>query len=115
MMAEKLHVLPRPLPAAERKITAKKPDGDFIRETDSEPEGIWEVSVAGTRPSSGSWSGPPGDGAASVFRSIMPDVELGGDQGRVIHAQPQAAPLLCPSRLLSAPLGAETGSQHLPP
>lgn len=51
MMAEKLHVLPRPLPAAERKITAKKPDGDFIRETDSEPEGIWEVSVAGTRPS----------------------------------------------------------------
>lgn len=46
-------MLLRPLPAAERKITARKPDGDFIRETDSEPEGIWEVSVAGIR-SSGS-------------------------------------------------------------
>lgn len=56
MMAEKLRVLPRPLPAAERKITAKKPDGDFIRETDSELEGFWEVSVAGIS-SSGSPEG----------------------------------------------------------
>lgn len=53
MKAEKLRVLPRPLPAAGRKISAKRPDGDFICETDSEPEGIWEVSVGGVR-SSGS-------------------------------------------------------------
>lgn len=67
--AGRLRELPRAPPAALRKPTAaKKPDGagDCIGATDTEPEAVWEESVARTccpvAPRSGSWSGSRGPG-----------------------------------------------------
>lgn len=114
MVAGRLCAVPRPLSAA------KKPDGDFICETDPEPEGAWMAGGAGTpcavAPHSGSlvrqWASGAW-GCPSLRRHQGGMWALQGTEEVPSTAAPGSTTAM-PQPSAPCFLGAHTGSLHLP-